>query len=185
MLSYKNPLNCPAIYRPMKHHTSLDKTWTPTKTDIWRCPIHGGTQKYLVIVMDGFSMKKIQLLGISNFWETFKLDPRVLQHTKSLPGDPHQEADARCTFSPAWARCWASQLNGPWANLEPQSEDVSTTVENFNNILRLSLWASLWRVARWFQSTHGFHSHRAGGLWLWTRCWSSMSKGQLLSFSLK
>ena len=29
---------------------------------------------------------------------------------------PHKEADAKCTFSPAWALCWASQLSGPGAN---------------------------------------------------------------------
>ena len=49
--------------------------------------------------------------------------------TETLPGGPHQEADASAPFhSKLGSVNWASQLIGPWAKLQ-QSEDVSTTVK--------------------------------------------------------
>ena len=55
--------------------------------------------------------------------------------TETLPGEPHQEADAGAPFhSKLGSVNWASQLIGPWAKLQ-QSEDVSTTVKTLKKTL--------------------------------------------------
>ena len=60
--------------------------------------------------------------------------PRVLQHTKST-----KRQMVSVHLFTGLGSVLSQSVEWPLSQLEPQSEDVSTIVENFNNILRLSL----------------------------------------------